>query len=248
MPASPITRCWNQVDGSPLRRAPPRSERKGKQADQPFADRSKRAPVNGRRSEPIESSKVFGGGIAAVGVETVLGKEEVVAIHPPVPGDLCQYRGGRDCAATAVALDQRGLGNLDSWNPESIDDEVIRPDREPFNRPSHRAKRRAAYVPPIDPGRRDRPDPPPFACGEDHGNKTLPLRRREEFRVGEARDRDSRSQDDRGRYDRPRDATAADLIGAGHVRRAPSTLGRLPPAAGGGESARGSRRWPSPGR
>ena len=169
----------------------------------------------------------------------------MIAIHPPITSDLRQHRGGRYGPAKPISPDQRGLRKIESGNAEPVDDHMVGFDRKPLERQAHRAKGGAADIPAIDAGGRDGSDPPPVARGQDQRDEAPPLGGREEFRVGEAGDRDAGPQDDRCSDDGARDAAPSDLIGAGDVTRTSPALCRFPPAARSRGTGRGSSSWAS---
>ncbi len=71
-----------------------------------------------------ESFAVFGGGVAFVRGEAVLGVEEVEFAHEGVAMNFCEDAGGGDGEGEGVAVEELGLG-AGVVDVESVDEQVV---------------------------------------------------------------------------------------------------------------------------
>lgn len=100
------------------------------------------------------------GSVSLVLAETILRKTRAKLPHQSVARHLRDHARRRDAQAEAIAIDDRRLRKRKWKNRESVDQDVLRRNRQAGDRDSHRLPRSTQDIDPVDLERIDDPDRP----------------------------------------------------------------------------------------
>ena len=156
--------------------------------------------------------------ITFVLAEAIVGKVGAEVTHDSVACDFCDYTGGGDGKAEAIAIDNSGLGNWKRNDGQPINQHVVRRAGERGNGLAHRLVRCAQNIDAVDLDAIDNPDCPGEVgiTGQVLINFFAQFRRKL-FGIVQAPVTEFFRKNDGGSYNRTRQSAPASLVDPGNT-------------------------------